>query len=358
MTQGISRRVRGLVNATSHARDLRSRRPPTLKVGAREDRNPVVYYLTPDQTMPRGGVRTNYRQVDLLNAAGIEAAVLHSQPRFRCTWFANQTRTVSAPEVELGAQDILVVPEFYAPGLHLLPAAPRKIIFNQGAYHTFDYAPDPADSPGAPYTSVENLVGMLTVSDNSAALLRYTFQGTPIWQTRAVINQDVFHPRPNAPGRRIAFVPRRRPAERHQLFHMLGIRGATNGWEMVPIEGYTESQTGELMSGCAIFLSFSEREGFGLPPVEAMASGCYVIGFTGLGGREYFDPTYSSPVPDGDLLAFAVAVEDAVRRFESDPASLTQTGLLASERVLGRYHEDGLREDLLAVYHPILANRH
>lgn len=111
MTQALSRRVRGLVNATSHARDVRSRRPPALRAASRDEgRNPIVYFLTPDQSVARGGVRTNYRQVDLLNAAGIEAAVVHGQPRFRCTWFANETRVVSAPDVELGPQDILVVP--------------------------------------------------------------------------------------------------------------------------------------------------------------------------------------------------------------------------------------------------------
>jgi hypothetical protein len=353
--QGITRRVRQMAHASSQARDLRSRRPPVLKVEPGGGRAPVVYFLTPDQRAPRGGVRTNYRQVDILNAAGIEAAVLHTAPGFRCTWFANDTRTTSADEVRLGPDDVLVVPEFYSPGFDLLPKDIRKIVFNQGAYHTFDYAPDAAERAGAPYTELENLLCMVTVSDDSAALLRYTFPGIEVHQTRAVINDQIFRPRPGAVERRIGYVPRRRPLERRQLFHMLRARGVLDGWELVPLEGYTEARTGELMGTCAIFLSFSEREGFGLPPVEAMASGCYVIGFTGLGGREAFDPAYSAPVPDSDLLAFATAVEDAVRRFDAAPDDLAKAGLLASERVRGRYHEAGLREDLLSVYAPIVA---
>ena len=37
-----------------------------------------------------------------------------------------------------------------------------------------------------------------------------------------------------------------------------------------------------------IFLSFGHPEGFGLPITEAMASGYWVIGYHGGGGRELF----------------------------------------------------------------------
>jgi glycosyltransferase involved in cell wall biosynthesis len=149
-------------------------------------------------------------------------------------------------------------------------------------------------------------------------------------------------------------MPRRRHAEREQLLHIMRSRGILDGWELVPIDGRTEDETAELMRSCAIFLSFSEREGFGLPPAEAMASGCYVVGYTGNGGRDYFDPAYCSPVPECDLLAYAMAVEEAIRRFESDPESLAKTGRLASERILGQYHEAGLKADLTTLYGQLL----
>ncbi len=351
----VSRQMRAVLASTSHARDLRSRRPPKLTVGGGSG-SPVVYYLTPDQAAPRGGVRMLYRHVDLLNEAGIQAAVLHSKPGFRCTWFANSTRAVSAPQVTLSPDDILVVPEFYVLGPEALPAEPRKIVFNQGVYHTFDNVPFAGTGPGAPYAELANLVSLLTVSEDSAALLRYTFPGVPVHRARAVLDPRVFHP----PGpqtkraKRMAFVPRRRRQEREHLLHTLRARGLLAGWELVPIEGYSEAQTAEIMRNSALFLSFSEREGFGLPPVEAMASGCYVIGFTGMGGRDYFDPEYSSPVLENDILAYAKAVEEAVLRYETDPEGLVKAGLIASERITGRYHESGLREDLLSLYRPLV----
>jgi glycosyltransferase involved in cell wall biosynthesis len=355
MIPAVSGRVRTLLRARSKARDLRSRRPPRLTVRPSDGRPPVVYYLTPDQRSPRGGVRMMYRHVDLLNQAGIEAAVLHSRTGFRCEWFGNSTRVTSAGATTLTTDDILVVPEYYAPGYGVLPVGPRKIIFNQGAYHTFDYSPFGAGIPGAPYTDVDNVIMMLTVSEDSAALLRYAFPDIPVHRARAVVDRKVFHPTPDAAPRprRIAFIPRRRPQERQQLLQMLAARSVLDGWELVPIEGRTEQQTADLMRGSAIFLSFSERDGFGLPPAEAMACGCFVVGFTGGGGRDYFDPEYSTPViGDGDMLAFARAVEEAIRRYDSNPDDLAKAGLLASDRILGRYQEDGLRSDLVSLYGP------
>jgi glycosyltransferase involved in cell wall biosynthesis len=352
---GVSVRLRGALAAASHARELRGRRPPQLTVGRDQSGPPRVFYLTPEQSAPRGGVRMLYRHVDLLTDAGIDAAVLHAHSGFRCEWFANSTRTAGADSLVLRPSDILVVPEFYAVGLDLLPVEPRKIVFNQGAYHTFDHIPFDTTEPGQPYSSVTNLIAMLTVSNDSAALLRHTFPTIQVHRARAVLDGGVFHPGPLPGDRQLAFIPRRRPQERGQLLHVLRSRGALDGWRLVPIEGYTEAETAQLMRSSAIFLSFSDREGFGLPPAEAMASGCYVIGYTGNGGRDYFDARYSAPIAESDLLAYAVAVEDAIARYEKDPESLARDGRDASAAVLGRYHESGLRQDLVDLYEPLVS---
>jgi glycosyltransferase involved in cell wall biosynthesis len=348
------KRIKNALRAYSHAGEMRRRRPPELAFSDASRARPTVYYLTPDDNTPRGGVRVMYRHVDLLNATGINAKVLHTKPGFRCTWFANASTVASAREVRLTPADLLVVPDYYAPGLDHLPAGARVVMFNQAGYHTFDHIPFAGTAPGAPYTRIKNLVAMVTVSEDSAALLRYTFPQLDIKLARSVIDPRRFHPGEHPGGRRIAYMPRRRHAEREQLLHVMRSRGILDGWELVPIDGRTEDETAELMRSCAIFLSFCEREGFGLPPAEAMASGCYVVGYTGNGGRDYFDPVYCSPVPECDLLAYAMAVEEAIRRYESDPESLAKAGRLASERILGQYHEAGLKADLTTLYGQLL----
>jgi hypothetical protein len=345
--------LRRVVAAARHSQHVRWRRPPEITVSGRGSGR--VYYLSPDRTTPSGGVRNIYRHVDELNALGIDAAVLHTKPGFRCHWFINTTRTVAAREALLGERDVLVVPEIYGPGLHRLPAAPIKIVFNQGAYITYDFIPFAESEAGAPYAGVPNLAALLTVSEDSESLLAHTFPGIPVHRARPVIDASIFYPEDAPVARRITYTVSRRSEEREHLLHILRSRGVLEGWELAPIQGRTEAATALMMRTSALFLSFSDREGFGLPPAEAMASGCYVVGFTGLGGREYFDPEHSCPVPENDVLAYARSAEAAMAAFHQDSAAVIKKGRLASERVLARYTSAGLRDDLLALYGPILS---
>jgi len=334
----VTRLIRQRLAARARAADLRWRNPPVMQVHPAGG-EPTVYYLVPHLPEPTGGVKVMYQHVDLLNEMGIAAAVLHEPDGFRASWFANETRIVPASSIRLRANDILVIPECYAPGFGLLPPDVRKFVFNQAAYHTFDLV------DGDPYAKVPNLLGLLTVSQDSAELLRFTFPGLAVLGTRPVV-RSIFHPGPQA-LQRLAFIPERRSAERHQLLQMLKARGVD--WELAPIGGMSEGEVARVMRESAIFLSFSEREGFGLPPAEAMASGCYVIGYAGGGGQEFFDPAYSAPVTD--QLSFAKAVLAATARPLEELAAL---GAKASEHVRATYTLDGLRADLRAAFEGIL----
>ncbi|MFI5838327.1 glycosyltransferase [Catenuloplanes sp. NPDC051500] len=345
---GAARRV---AHAVQRAQDVKVRQPPAIRTGPPSGQ-PVIYYLTPDNPKPSGGLRQIYRHVDLLNASGTAAAVLHHERGFRCDWFPNDTRVTSAAEAVLTPEDLLVVAEWYGPALGRLPAGLRKVIFNQNAYRTFDQQPFDATPPGAPLAGVANVLALLAVSEDNEEFLRYAFPQVPVGRARVVVDTDVFFPgdRDEIPARRIAYLPRRRRADAEQVLHLLRARGALTGWELVPIDGVPESGIAELLRGCPVFLSFSEREGFGLPPAEAMASGAYVVGFTGLGGREFFDEMFSVPVPEDDVLAFAKRAAQALETYETDPGGVRAMGRLAAHHIRDRYSVDGLRDDLAAFY--------
>ncbi|MEH1125137.1 glycosyltransferase family 4 protein [Micromonospora sp. CPCC 206061] len=330
-------------------RELRRRQPPTLLTGPASGK-PTIYYLGPDLDLPIGGIRVIYRHVDTLRQLGIEAAVLHGADGFRSTWFENKTRIEYASRTRIGPEDLLVVPEWYGPTLDRIPRDIRVVIFNQRAYDTWDFVPYDDSAQGAPYAGHDNIRAILTVSQDNADLLGYAFAHLPVYLTRNAIDPTLFHPGDQPPARRISFTTTRRAREREQLLRVLHARDALLGWEVVPIENRTERETAEIMRESAIFLSFSDREGFGLPPAEAMASGCYVVGYHGLAGREFFDPEFCTPVEDGDLVAFARAITDACAAYDADPEAFSKIGRAGSERVLARYSAGGLTEDLQAFY--------
>jgi glycosyltransferase involved in cell wall biosynthesis len=330
--------MKRLVEHVLHERTRRLRRPPALRTGPQAG-PPTIYYLTPDNPEPSGGIRVAYRHVDILNDAGMDAVVVHHREGFTSSWFEHSTPIVGAPSVRLGPEDVLVVPEYYGPYLDRLPRGPRRVIFNQNAYLTF--ARVPAGEPLA----YDGVVAAMTVSPDSAEYLRFAFPGLDVSVVRNAIDPAIFHPGTEPPGRRIALMPRKRPDDVDQVLRLLGDR--LRGWEVVTIDGASERETAALMRSSAIFLAFGQQEGFGVPPTEAMASGCYVIGFPAFGGREIFDPDVSRPVEDGDVLAFAREVEQAIWDFERDPAAIRQAGARAAEHIRTTYSPERQRDELL-----------
>jgi glycosyltransferase involved in cell wall biosynthesis len=340
---------RGALRSASAAAERRRRRVPGLAFERGASSPMRIYYLCPQPQVASGGVRNIYRHVDTLLRLGYSAAVVHPG-KYDNPWFDSGTPTLTAQEVKLHANDIVVVPDYYGPGLHELIDGPRYIIFNQGAHYTFNHIPFSKSGAGAPYIDVPNLVGLLTVSEDSAGILRFAYPHLKVEIARVVVDSDVFFPGSGKRERRLAFLTHRRTEEREQLLHLIRSAGVLRRWSLLPIEGQTENRTAALLRDSSIFLSFSERDGFGLPPAEAMASGCFVIGYSGMGGREFFDPSYCLPIADGDLLSFATAIAKTCAAYEEAPNDFIEAGNQASDAIRRRYSQSNLDSDLRIFY--------
>jgi glycosyltransferase involved in cell wall biosynthesis len=82
------------------------------------------------------------------------------------------------------------------------------------------------------------------------------------------------------------------------------------------VDGLTQKELANLFNQYKYFLTLNPSEGFGLPPLEAMACGCAVIGFDSMGGRDYLVHEKNSFIVDYgrfDQLA------DYLRKIELDP---------------------------------------
>jgi glycosyltransferase involved in cell wall biosynthesis len=348
-----SRRLRSFLDERSADYAIRKLRASALAGRASASSSPTAWFICPHYNSPSGGIRKAYQCVDTLNAAGLNAAILHAQPGFRCSWFENATRVVSPNELTLGLRDIFVVPEIYGRSICNLPRNIRQVIFNQNAYITLNSLENGL-ACAAPYTNNPNLALVLVVSQDNADVIQRTFPAAPVRRLRLGINPSLHHPPQGSKQRRIVYMPRKRPDDAAAVLAQLRLRGALNGWDIVCIDGRSEAETAELLRTARLFLSFSFREGFGLPPLEALACGCIVVGYHGFGGREYFHPPFATAVEDGDIAAFVRMVEATIHNIDSDPQSADSMVAAASRFALERYPPEAEKQDILNIFGPLL----
>lgn len=331
------------------------RRNPRLKIPVSDRTNTSrIYFLTPDYNEPAGGIKVIYRHVDILNQAGIDAAVLHQRKGFRCNWFDNETRVTDVGSSAVGPDDVLVVTELHVDHLTGLRPGIRHMVLNQSGYLTWTRH---GDLVAQHYATSPDLLGIVVVSEHSVEMLEYAFPKRLIRRVYNGIDSEEFHPPAGNKLRQISCFPRRGQKDLDVVLQLLRARGALQDWEVLPLQGLSQEAWLSRLRASRISLVLSSWEGFGLPAAEAMACGNYVIGYHAFGGREFMRPEFSCPVGVGDVLAVASAVERAIEDDSRDEDWCISRGLRASAFILEQYSAQRERESVVAAYSYLLGGR-
>ena len=102
----------------------------------------------------------------------------------------------------------------------------------------------------------------------------------------------------------ITYMPRKLKKESDLLFLYLK-KNIPKNWKIKPIHNMSEKDVIINLNKSKIFLSFSDFEGFGRPPLEAAIAGNKVIGYHGEGGKEYMKKPLFINIERGNILKFA-----------------------------------------------------
>jgi hypothetical protein len=358
-----------------------------------------IYYLCPDDDTHIGGILKIYNHVEILSDKGYSAFVLHNKPGFRCSWFKNYApiaypllkpcdnlhqilRNISpvlfrqkyylqswqkglqlishnhAKLPPISEEDVLVIPEMMTPFFDITQGNLPFVIFTQGAYLTFNSLKMPRHrfkaqpNPDFKFYQAKNLLGVMTVSKDNTNYLKLVYPHLPTYRIRIAIPKSIFSYNGNK-KRLISYMPRKLESDVRQVIYILQARDRLKNWEFYPIDKLPREETAKILNESALFLSFCYQEGFSLPPAEAMASGCIVIGYSGQGGKEYFFHTPHRTIEPGNIIEFVQEVEKIALDYENNLDYYLNTTKAASDKILNDYSQENEKQDVLHTWEQI-----
>lgn len=336
-----------------------------------------IFFVSPEVTAPTGGVNVIFQFAEILQCEGLSVSV-HFETFDYC--YGHHPRTIEttfstpgsvSPKRALRARlkpklpqalfarsrnrrhhanaerqptprDLVVLPEVYArreaERFNGLPTA----ILCQGVYLSLMGAFVPM-STGA--MRIPDFRGFITTSRACRDAVDTLTGATNHFVPLSLSDADMEY-RENK-KRQICFMPRRRREEVLAMVALLEPHAARHGFALVPIDDLPIDGARGIMAESLIFLSFSQKDGFGMPPAEAMALGCIVIGYTGVGGNEYFTTERAVPVAEDDFVAFFRAVLRVLDEYAQAPGPYDRMRRSASEHILGTYRRERTTEALV-----------
>lgn len=344
-----------------------------------DQEKPIYNFVLPDAKKPVGGMNVLYEMAETLQENGYSVRILHEQKHYRYPYYPStvpvayslmrQTPLVwrprqivrrirhiwsdlrkrdANPSFVPNENDVFVLPDFmysqyarlYSNGPHILIAQDVFGFFN--AYtHDMKLGGKATDGLGA----------VITTSNASHSAVR-TVMGEIAHQVTLAIHAAPLVPQ-EPKKLQIAYMPRKRADEAAFVVEALRRHLGADGVSFVPIEGVSDAERNAILRESLFFLSFSQKEGFGLPPAEAMAAECLVVGYTGVGGNEYFTAETGFPIEDSDISAFVATVQDLVGQYRQDPEPLDRIRMEAAMRIRRVYTQEAFRRSLLTAWDAI-----
>jgi hypothetical protein len=309
-----------------------------------------ILYVSHDIEQPRGGIGVLYDHVAILRAHGFEAFVAHAKPGFRYPFAPTDIPVLDvASRQAVLDSDVVVLPEDYAEAIRgSRDLACRKVLFCQNHFFIFDGL-----LPGETWSDFGFSAYMCVSSPIQNALSKWFGVNASI--VRPAVDEAFFAERskPLEAPITIACMPRKGRGTLRLVRGLLAAKGHAKASAMswLEIEGLPKDQVAARLGTAQIYVSTSVREGLGLPPLEAMASGCLVVGFTGAGGLDFANRDNGVWVPDEDSWALAAALESTLASLH-DPTAIA---VLEAKRKAGRttaerYTREQLERDVIAFW--------
>lgn len=335
-------------------------------------------FLCTDGQTASGGIAVIYDTVSVLNRAGYNAAILHGSPtagylgsseklplyysqayraarrRFdgRREWLTVPLRMLiekfrggPLTPLTLDPEDVIVVPEIMIAAAMIAFPRSRLGVFVQNPF-SFQRAHAEGMARGLDirqradwYLGVSqvclDLFELLDVKNSHYLPVSMKPEEFPFCEEKQPV---------------ITYMPRKRMMEAQVIVDALTRRGKLGGYRLQALDRMSRLEISGHLQRSQMFISLQQRESIGFPAAEAMAAGCIVVGYTGLGGREYFTTETGVPVTEDDTIGLVRAVEETVSEYGVSPVRLDAVRRHASRFINSRYSRVAFETSLLRIW--------
>ena len=114
----------------------------------------------------------------------------------------------------------------------------------------------------------------------------------------------------------ITYMPRKLPTHSDNLVFFLR-NSLPKSWKFKSLHNLSENEVYKYLLKSKIFLSFSNMEGLGMPPIEAAIAGNKIIGYPGQGGKQYWKEPLFTEIPHGNISRFIDKIFENIKKKDS-----------------------------------------
>ena len=316
------------------------------------------FLVYPDLPKPIGGVKQIHRVAEILSNIGHDVFLVQDDCNFHPGWFSSNLQAVSKSEwfskTNLSPlHDFIVLAETFVPHLDQIFPHISKIIFNQNSSYSFGLPGTKIYNPSyiIPFYNHPSVVQIWCVSVFDLRLLRrmFSISSNKIFLLPNAIETEecTWSPPTN---KQITYMKRKNALDHAVVVELLKKQPWLKGWTLQPIKNLSHAEVLNTFTASDIFLAFGHPEGFGLPIAEALACGCAVVGYSGLGGRELFNMAFdydlSVSIEFGDWLGFVDGVFKILNSLVYHQHEMTDQSLSLSTEVKNKYNAINLFQAL------------
>ena len=369
--------------------------PIDLAIRNIESNDCKIYFYCPPTNVASGGVSVIFRQARVLKDAGFNTSIIY-EPRidsrasylgsqkekkkvaihekFNTAWLGkdaegievtaigdgdirfNDGTIIRASQLVVNREDFAVIPEGFSnvmeqfSGIHC-----KKIILAQSWYFIL------ASLDIGQTWQQFGIKDVISVSQGITEYIQTIMSGLNIKNVTQSIDRQVFRKYGTTEKLpKIAFMPGRTQDAVIKTYSVIKafhcIYPDAQGIRFDELNGLSKTEFAERLGTSALCLYTDEIAGFGTLPLEAMAVGTPVVGWTPLGSKEYVTAENGFWAPNGDVFALARQLGKAVERLR---AGELDSPLIHEqhEKTLAKYSPDIERSLLQSAFNEFKRDR-